>query len=83
MPLVAAARWYELLLARGGDLEALDVAASIPAFALAWLPEHLQPAVRQLLAAGLRLPQELVGWEQLRGMTSWVTTAANEANTSR
>jgi len=66
IPLVAAARWYELLLARGGDLEVPDVPAPVPAFALAWLPEHLRPGVQQLLTAGRRLPQELVGWEQLR-----------------
>lgn len=66
LPLVAAERWYELLLTRGAGLVLRDVEPCIPQFALQWLPEHLRAPVGDLLAAGRRLPQELVGWEQLR-----------------
>ncbi|MBL9100180.1 MAG: hypothetical protein JNL82_04425 [Myxococcales bacterium] len=69
LPLVAAERWYDLLLARGAGLELPDIEPSTPEFALLWLPERLRDPVRQLLAAGRRLPQELVGWEQLRTST--------------
>ncbi len=66
LPLVAAERWYDLLLARGAGLVLPDVAPCIPEFALQWLPERLRAPISQLLAAGRRLPQELVGWDQLR-----------------
>lgn len=66
LPLVAAARWYELLLARGTGLALPDIEPCTPEWALQWLPEHLRSPVSQLLAAGRRLPQELIGWEQLR-----------------
>jgi len=66
LPLVASERWYNLLLTRGAGLILPDVEPYTPEFALQWLPEHLRVPVRQLLAAGRRLPQELVGWDQLR-----------------
>jgi len=69
LPLVASERWYDLLLARGAGLVLPDVEPCTPEFGLQWLPERLRPPVRQLLAAGRRLPQELVGWELLRDIT--------------
>lgn len=66
LPLVAAGRWHELLLTRGAELVLPDVEPCIPQFALQWLPEHLRAPVGDLLAPGRRLPQVLVGWEQLR-----------------
>ena len=68
LPLVAGERWYQLLLARGAGLDLPDVEPCIPELALQWLPERLRSRVGELLAAGRRLPQELVGWEQLRAM---------------
>jgi hypothetical protein len=66
LPLVPAERWYEMLLNRGANRSLPDVEPNAPESALQWLPEHLRARVRQLLASGRRLPQELVGWDQLR-----------------
>lgn len=70
LPLVPAERWYQLLLARGAERVLPDIEPCIPQFALLWLPEHIRMPVGELLAAGYRLPQELVGWEQLRTITA-------------
>ena len=66
LPLVAAERWYQFLLVRGAGLDLPDIEPCIPQFGLQWLPEHLRAPVGALLAAGRRLPQELVGWDQIR-----------------
>lgn len=66
LPLLAAERWYELLLVRGAEQNIPTVEPFVPQSALQWLPERLQPPVSQLLGQGRRLPQELVGWDQLR-----------------
>jgi hypothetical protein len=68
--LVAAARWYELLLDRDPGFpqprtkRAVDVTR-----VLTWLPPALSQRVAELFRSGLRLPQELVGREQLWAAT--------------
>ena len=66
LPLLAAERWYALLLSRGAGLDLPGCEPYVPEFALSWLPEALRSPVTSLLVSGRRLPQELVGWEQLR-----------------
>jgi len=64
--LVPATRWYARLLTRASE-------ASLPSGApivvepevLAWLPPTLRPALDALFERGVRVPQELVGTEQL------------------
>jgi hypothetical protein len=64
--LVPATRWYERLLQRasGADLP-VGPPIEVTADASSWLPAHLRDAVAASLARGVRVPQELVGSEQL------------------
>lgn len=66
LPLLPAERWYDLLLERGAGRSLPDVEPNAPESGLQWLPERLRARVRPLLVTGRRLPQELVGWDQLR-----------------
>lgn len=75
--LVPAARWYALLLARGRTLvmapgmaprEPGPVSGTAQLPEVTWLPAALRDEAAALLRSGRRLPQELVGWEVLRGM---------------
>jgi hypothetical protein len=73
LDLLPAARWYQLLLARAADYLARRsraVAPVTPGDEIDWLPEVLRAPARDLIARGLRLPQELVGGEALDGETT-------------
>jgi len=67
LKLVTASRWYELLLDcdPGFPQPPTKRAVDVPRV-LSWLPTALSHRVADLFARGLRLPQELVGWEQLQ-----------------
>lgn len=69
LPLVPAAQWYEMLLDRGVGRSLPDVEPTAPESGLQWLPDRLRPRVKHLLVTGRRLPQELIGWDQLRGIS--------------
>ncbi|HFE47134.1 MAG TPA: hypothetical protein ENJ18_16885 [Nannocystis exedens] len=70
LQLVAASRWYELLLDRDPGFPQPRTKRSVDVSrALVWLPSDLSQRVAELFARGLRLPQELVGWEQLQAAT--------------
>ncbi len=60
------ARWYRLLLRRADDV-LLPTGTAQPEEGLDWLPEGLRGPVREHFRAGRRIPQELVGSEQLAG----------------
>jgi hypothetical protein len=62
-PLQAHPGCYRRLLSRAAALEASKLVLSLDA--AAWLGEVLARDVESLFAKGIRLPQELVGWEQL------------------
>jgi len=68
--LVPAVRWYEHLLACADRHLARQSPRSMPVALgdeIDWLPADLRARVIAILADGLRLPQELVGWETLAG----------------
>ena len=69
LPLVPAEQWYEMLLDRGVGLSLPDVEPTAPESGLQWLPDRLRPRVKRLLMTGRRLPQELIGWDQLRDIS--------------
>lgn len=58
------ARWYQLLLRRAEDV-VLPTGAALSEEGLEWLPESLAVEVRAHFQAGRRIPQELVGTEEL------------------
>lgn len=67
LQLVPETRWYAAMLDRAGDVP-LPVAGPIEAEeGIAWLPAELRERVRGHFRAGRRIPQELVGTEELTG----------------
>ncbi|TVR00899.1 MAG: hypothetical protein EA398_10965 [Deltaproteobacteria bacterium] len=64
---IPATRWYTLLVDRAEAVAAIrdDTTAAMPD--LTWFPEPLRSRVSDLVAAGRRVPQELVGWEVMQG----------------
>jgi len=66
-PVRPAVRWYTLLLDRAASIPPVadDTSTAMPD--LSWFPSPLRDRVATILDAGHRLPQELVGWEVLRG----------------
>ena len=63
------ARWYRLLLRRADDV-ALPTGDALSEEGLEWLPDSLAAEVRAHFQAGRRIPQELVGTEELAGEES-------------
>jgi len=65
---VPAGGWYRLLVERGRGRCFRDPhKRSARPQDLAWLPAELRGEAAKLLGQGRRLPQELVGWEVIRG----------------
>ena len=65
-PVHPAVDFYERLLVRGGEVTAFPGDGRMPAAdVLDWLPAASRNAVCELFERRERLPQELVGWEQL------------------
>lgn len=60
------ARWYRLLLRRAEEVP-LPTGAALSEEGLEWLPGSLAAEVRAHFRAGRRIPQELVGTEELSG----------------
>ncbi|MCB9661372.1 MAG: hypothetical protein H6726_27235 [Sandaracinaceae bacterium] len=74
-PIHPAASWYELLVERRAMVVPLrddTVEEPLSSDLVTWFTDSLSAAGREtvveLLEAGLRLPQELVGWECLAGL---------------
>lgn len=69
MRLLPAERWYRRMLERAEALERSGLSFSAEpgevGAEIAWLPEPLQMPVRRRLAAGRRVPQEILGTEEL------------------
>ena len=57
-------RWYRLLLARAGEV-VLPTGPALREEGLEWLPIELREEVSEHFRAGRRIPQELVGTEEL------------------
>jgi hypothetical protein len=66
LTLLPAARWYRRLLRRADEV-VLPTGAALSDEGLDWLPDGLASAVRAHFQAGRRIPQELVGTEELAG----------------
>lgn len=65
-PVKPAPDLYERLLVRGAEVAAFAGDGRMPAAEVrAWLPAASRTGARELFERGERLPQELVGWEQL------------------
>ena len=69
IPLVPSMTWYELLLDQGAGLEMSGPEPFADAGVVPWLARSLRPRVTALFRAGHRLPQELIGWDLLRGIS--------------
>ena len=74
-PIRPAVRWYELLIHRKGMVAPLRDDTTMEPVSpelFAWFAEALTESAReplhQVLQAGIRVPQELVGWECLAAM---------------
>jgi hypothetical protein len=64
--LIPAERWYRRLLTRADEVTLPSGAPiEVDPDVRRWLPEALRPAVADLFSRGIRVPQELVGSEQL------------------
>ncbi len=65
LTLSPATHWYQRLIDKALQRK-LEGAPQVPsAHAMRWLPPTLRDRVTELLTAGYRAPQELVGWETL------------------
>jgi hypothetical protein len=62
--ILPAKRWYQRLLERANDVE-LPTGIALSEEGLEWLPRELRPEVEEHFRAGRRIPQELVGTEEL------------------
>lgn len=60
-----ATRWYERLFEHRHAAAPAKRPATVPPALIGWLPPHLREAAREILDAGRRLPQELVGTDAL------------------
>lgn len=74
-----ALRWYRLLLARASNAR-LPTGPALDEEGVEWLPTSIQDEVRSHFQAGRRIPQELVGTEELArsAVTSGVSTEAED-----
>jgi hypothetical protein len=68
--LLPAVRWYEALLARTACSVKSATAQTVTEDELSWLPAEQRAATRELLDAGRRLPQELIGTDFLESVSA-------------
>jgi hypothetical protein len=67
LALLPATRWYQHLLTYAPEHHLPAPEPLTDPRLLTWLPDHLRAPTHGLLAAQRRLPQELIGWDLLRG----------------